>query len=242
MFYISTSGLNMSYLWQEFNIKTFQAETLVFRDGVFCDELSDYENIVYDADKNIISINKTPKLPIHIIYVGEINGDIDLNINVLSENTKVVLTTKIKNKKPAFLNIFIKNTGKNSLFDGQIIAQNYDNLKIDVNCNHLCENTGIFVKTRVLAHKNSTTILNGYANIEKNMENCDSDISFSVMADENAKIQMKPVQYIKSVPNSAKHSASLYKPNDNQIIYLRNAGLSTSEIQDVFKEAFLSNE
>ena len=232
----------MSYLWQEFNIKTFPAETLVFRNGVFCDELSDYENVIYNTDKNIISVDKTPNLPIHIIYVGEIDGDVNLNIDILSENTKVVLTTKIKNKKPAFLNIFIKNTGKNSLFDGQIISENHDNLKIDVKFNNLCENTGIFVKTRVLAHKNSNTVLNGYANIEKNMENCDSDISFSVMADENTKTQMKPVQYIKSVPNTAKHSASLYKPNNNQIIYLLNAGLSTSEIQNVFREAFLSNE
>ena len=39
----------MSYLWQEFNIKTFPAETLVFRDGVFYEDLSDYENIEFDS-------------------------------------------------------------------------------------------------------------------------------------------------------------------------------------------------
>ena len=35
----------MSYLWQEFNIKTFPAETLVFRNGLFCEELSDYNDL-----------------------------------------------------------------------------------------------------------------------------------------------------------------------------------------------------
>ena len=232
----------MSYLWQEFNIKTFPAETLAFRDGVFYDELSDYENCYFDSEKNIIFINKTPKLPVHIIYIGEIAGNFDINVDLSAQNTAVFLTAKIINKKPAFLNIFIKNTGKNSVLNGQIIAQNYNSLKIDANAHHLCENTGIFLKNRVLAHKNSDTELNGYAIIDKDLPNCDSDVSFLVMADKTAKIKMKPTQYIKSVPNSAKHSASLYSPTENQINYLRGAGLSGAEVKDVLQEAFLSQE
>ena len=230
----------MSYLWQEFNIKTFPAETLVFRDGIFCKDLSDYESAFVDSDKKSIFITKKSKLPVHIIYIGEIVSDTDLNINIESEYSDVIMTMKINNKKPAFLNIFIKNTGKNSKFDGQIIAQNYNFLKIDVYGQHLCENTGIFVKTRVLAHENTNTVLNGYAEIEKNTPECDSDISFSVMANENTKITMKPTQYIKSVPNNASHSVSLYQPNDNQINYLRESGLSCSEIKNILEEAFLS--
>ncbi len=232
----------MSYLWQEFNIKTFPAETLVFRNGVFCDDLSDYESVEYNTKENIINILKTPKLPIHIIYIGEIAGNIDINVNILVPNTKIIMSNKIINKKPAFLNIFVKNAGENTVFKGQIISQNYDSLEVNVKGEHLCKNTGIFIKTRVLAHKNTNTVLNGYAVINKKTGFCDNNISFSVMADETAKIYMKPTQYIQSVPEKAIHSTSLYKPNDNQIIYLRNAGLSTSEIQDVFKEAFLSNE
>ena len=55
------------------------------------------------------------------------------------------------------------------------------------------------------------------------------------MADENAKIILKPTQYIQSVPKNAKHSASLYKPSTSQINYLQNAGL----IKQVLEEAFL---
>jgi len=230
----------MSYLWQEFNIKTFPAETLVFRDGLFCEDLSDYTSAEFD--KNTINILKTPKLPIHIIYIGEIAGNIDINVNILAKNTKVIMTTKIINKKPAFLNIFIKNTGNNSLFDGQIIAQNYKDLTINVSGQHLYENTGIFVKTRVLAHKNTNTILDGFAKIDKKQKFCDSDISFSVMADETAKITMKPCQFIQSVPKKAVHSASLYKPCDNQINYLRSAGLSGAEVKNILQEAFLSEQ
>ncbi len=232
----------MSYLWQEFNIKTFEAETLVFRDGVFCDDLSDYKNISFNSENNTININKTPNLPVHIIYIGEIAGDIDINIDLSAENTKVIATVKTINKLPAFLKFFIKNTGKNSVFNGQIIAQNYNSLKIDVKCEHLCENTGVFVKTRVLAHKNSETFLNGAAIIEKNVKECESDVSFSVMADESAKITMKPSQYIKSETKNAKHSAALFKPNDNQINYLRESGLSGAEVKKVLEEAFLSFE
>ena len=233
----------MSYLWQEFNIKTFPAETLVFRDGIFCQDLSDYESAEFNTDKNTISIVKTPSLPIHIIIIGEIAGNFDINIDILPENIDVFMTTKIFNKKPAFLNFFIKNTGKNSVFNGQIIAQNYNLLKIDVNAGHFCENTGIFVKTKVLAHQNSDTQLNGYANIENNAKDSESDVSFSVMAvDESAKIKMMPTQYIKSVPLCAKHSASIYKNNEFQVDYLRGAGLSLAEIKQIFQEAFLSQE
>ena len=232
----------MSYLWQEFNIKTFPAETLVFRNGVFCEDLSDYKSAEFNQNENTINILKTPKSPIHIIYIGEITGNIDLNINILAKNTKVIMTNKIINKKPAFLNIFVKNTGKNSLFNGQIIAQNYTDLKITAVGQHLCENTGIFIKTRVLAHKNTNTFLIGTAKIDKNKKYCDSDISFSVMADKSAKITMKPTQYIQSVPEKAIHSASLYKPNDNQINYLHSSGLSGTEVQNILEEAFLSEQ
>ena len=232
----------MSYLWQEFNIKTFPSETLVFKDGVFHDELSDYESCYFDSEKNIIFIKKTSKLPVHIIYIGEIAGNFDVKVNLSAQNSDVFLTVKTINKKPAFLNIFIKNTGKNSVLNGQIIVQNYDSLKITENAEHLCENTGIFLKNRILAHKNSETMLKGCANIDKNLPNCDSDVSFSVMADDSAKITMQPVQYIKSVPNSAKHSAALYKPNENQINYLHESGLSGAEVKDILQEAFLSEE
>ena len=230
----------MSYLWQEFNIKTFPSETLVFRNGDFCDDLSDYQSASFE--NNTININKTSKLPIHIIYIGEVSGDIDLNININSKDNKIIMTSKIFNKKPLNMNIFVKNTGKNSIFDGKIIVKNEKSLKININGQHLCENTGIFINTRVAAYKNSESILTGNAIIEKDIPYCDSDISFTVLADDNAKITLKPAQYIKSVPNSAKHSASLYKPNDNQINYLRNAGLSGKEIKNILENAFLEQE
>ena len=90
---------NMSYMWDEFNIKTFPAETIVYRDGVFCKDLS----TLSDTDIK----NKYNK-PVHIIYVGEISNTCKLNINILAENQPVFLSINIKNKKPAFLNIFIK--------------------------------------------------------------------------------------------------------------------------------------
>lgn len=229
----------MSYLWQEFNIKTYPAETLVFRDGIFYKDLSEYESCEYTAEKNLISVIKTPKLPIHIIYIGEISGNIDLNIDINAEKSKIKMDFKTINKKPAFLNIFIKNTGKNSVFNGQIIDKNYNNLKMSVIGQHLAENSGIFIKTRVAAYKNTITDLYGSAKIEKNAKNSKSDISFSVLADESAKIILKPTQYINSVPKNAAHSASLYKPSENQINYLCTSGLGEAEIKQVLEEAFL---
>jgi hypothetical protein len=230
----------MSYLWQEFNIKTFPAETLVFRDGVFCEDLSEYENASFDTNKNLISVDKTPKLPVHIIYIGEIAGNINLNIDINAENSNIVIDLKTINKTPAVLNILVKNSGKNSVVNGQIIDKNYSELKVNAVGQHLVENTGIFIKTRVAAYKNTLTDLFGSAKIEKNALFCDSDISFYVMADETARVILKPTQYINSVPNKASHSAALYKPTENQINYLRNSGLGINEINQIMEEAFLN--
>ena len=66
---------NMSYMWENFNIKPFPAETIVYRDGEYCPELS----TIKDG-----SINKHYDLPVHIIYVGDIDDKKDLNINVMN--------------------------------------------------------------------------------------------------------------------------------------------------------------
>ena len=89
-------------MWNEFNIKTFPAETVVYRDGVYCPELS----TLPDAP-----INKNYDLPVHVIFVGEIDRENNLNFAVGAENLKVILSVNLKIKKPAFLNIFIKKAG-----------------------------------------------------------------------------------------------------------------------------------
>ena len=90
----------MNYLWQEFNIKTFPAETIVFRDGIYQSELSTLPND--------LKITKKYDLPVHIIYVGEVAGKNDINCEISAENQQVFLSAKITIKKPAFLNVFIK--------------------------------------------------------------------------------------------------------------------------------------
>ena len=95
-------------MWNEFNIKTFPAETIVFRDGVYCPELSTLENT---------PINTRYNLPVHIIYIGEIAGNINLNIDINAEKSRVFMTCKFFNKKPVYFNIFIKNTGFNVIFE-----------------------------------------------------------------------------------------------------------------------------
>ena len=149
---------------------------------------------------------------------------------------------KTFNKKPAFLNIFIKNAGKNSFFDGNIINKNKNIFKSRQIAQHCQENTGIFIKNKIAGYKNSKTELSAEARIEKNCKDCDSNISFSVMADKNAMVEMKPMQYINSVPKSASHSASLYKPTKNQIQYLKMSGLSDKEIDNILENAFLEQE
>ena len=222
----------MSYMWNNFNIKPFPAETIVYRDGEYCADLSTLPNG---------PINKNYDLPVHIIYVGEIAGKCRLNIDVNVENQKVCLSVNIKNKKPAFFNIFIKNTGKNSEILGHILLDNYDNLTYDCVAHHLSANTGIFLQNKLIANKNSISKLSGVAIINKNCPECDSDINFAAIAARDAKIEFLPAQRISSIPTNAGHSASIYLPKPVQIEYLRVAGLGTLEIDNVMREAFMND-
>ena len=220
----------MSYMWNEFNIKTFPAETIVFRDGVYCPELSTLE---------YAPINKSYDLPVHIIYVGEIAGKNVLNINLGAINQKVIVSINIKNNLPAFFNIFIKNAGENSEIDCSVVMDNCSELNYNCDAQHLYKNTGIFLKNKVIGRKNSKSLLSGTAIIEKDCPNCKSDVSFSAMLEKNAKIEFMPAQKIKSEPIAAEHSANIYTPTDAQVLYLRQSGLGIIEIDKVVKEAFM---
>jgi Fe-S cluster assembly scaffold protein SufB len=222
----------MSYIWNEFNIKTFPAETIVYRDGVYCPELSTLENK---------PINKKYDLPVHIIYIGEIAGNCRLDVELNTENQAVFLTVKIKNKTPAFFNIFIKNTGKNSDIKANIFLENMSELNYNCTAEHLAENTGIFVKNKVYGYKNSKSVLSGTAIINKKCDKSKSDLSFSAMLEDKAKIEFMPAQKISAMPTVADHSASIYSPTNEQVLYLRQAGLGIIEIKDVIKESFLND-
>lgn len=224
----------MSYIWQDFNIKTFEAETVVFRDGVFCPELSTLESP---------EISSNYDLPIHFIYIGEISGENCLNI-VINENVKnqvLYLSAKVKVKKNATINININNNGFGSDLRGFFIIENHGDLKFNLDANHLCKNTGIFIKTKILSYKNTSATLSGVAHIYKYCDNCKSDINFSAMIDKNAKIIFSPVQRISAIPESASHSASIAQYNQPQIEYLYSAGLTSVEVKDILREAFMSD-
>ncbi len=218
-------------MWNEFNIKTFPAETIVYRDGQFVAELSTLKNE---------PINKKYDLPVHVIYVGEIAGDNRLDIAVGVNDQQVKVSVIVKNKKPAFLNIFIKNAGENSEISGTVLIQNDSELKYNCDARHLYKNTAILIKNKILAGKNSNSVLSGMATIDKDCPNCKSDIGFVAMVDAGAKLDFQPAQRIKSVPMAADHSAAIYKPTDAQVFYLRGAGLSGVEVDTALKEAFLS--
>ncbi len=222
----------MSYLWNKFNIKTFPAETIVYCDGEYNPELS----TIRPCD-----ISKNYDLPIHIIYIGKIAGEKTLDIDITAKNQKLFLSVDIENKLPAFLNIFIKNTGENSEIRSHILLTNYSDLVFKCNAEHLAENTGVLVQTKIIGMENSNSQLSGLAIIDKNANNSISDIKFSGLLDKTARVKFVPKQKIQSVPISAEHSAYIFHGTSGQIDYLRSAGLSGNEVDSVLKEAFIKD-
>ncbi len=224
----------MSYIWQDFNIKTMPAETIVFRDGVFCPELSTLDSP---------EISKNYDLPVHIIYVGKLSdkNNLDINIPENVKNQTVFLSVRVTVDYGAEFLITIKNSGVESELRGFVTIQNRGNVKFNVDAHHLAVNTGIFVKTRLVAYKNSTSEINGTAHIYKYCENARSDIQMSAIAEKSAKIIFRPAQKISSIPESAAHGANIAHYTAPQIEYLHQSGLNDTDIDKVLKEAFLND-
>ena len=221
----------MSYMWNKFNIKTFPSETLVYVDGVFQSDISTLPDATDFSDKY--------DLPIHIIYVGKIERENTLNINIFAENQPVFLTVDIENNFPAFLNIFIKNAGKNSELRGHIMMKNYSDLAAKIVAEHTAPNTGVLLQTKIIGNKNTNSKISGIAIIDKDCPNTKSDIRLSGYAtDQSAKIRFTPTQYIKSVPDFAEHSAYMMHMTPAQENYLHAAGLSEPEVKEAAIEAF----
>lgn len=221
----------MSYMWNKFNIKTFPSETIVYVDGVFQADISTLDETE--------DFSKKYDLPIHIIYIGKIERENTLNINITAENQPIFLTVDLENNFPGFLNIFIKNAGKNSELRGHIMVKNHSDFAGKIIAEHTAPDTGILIQTKVIGYKNSYSRLSATAIINKNCPNTKSDIRLAGhTTDQSAKIRFIPSQRIKSVPNFAEHSAYIMHATEKQENYLRAAGLSGAEVKDAITEAF----
>ena len=218
-------------MWNKFNIKTFPSETLVYVDGVFRSDLSTL------SETEIFS--KKYDLPVHIICVGKIEREITLNINITAENQSFFLTVDLENNFPGFLNIFIKNAGKNSELRGHIMVKNYSDFAEKIIAEHTAPDTGILIQTKIIGYKNSYSRMSAVAIINKNCPNTKSDIRLAGhTTDNSAKIKFNPAQRIKSVPDFAEHSAYMMHATGTQENYLRTAGLSGAEVKEAITEAF----
>ncbi|MBR2341962.1 MAG: SufD family Fe-S cluster assembly protein [Alphaproteobacteria bacterium] len=222
----------MSYMWDEFNIKTFPAETIVYRDGLFCPDLSTLKNDI---------ITTRYDLPIHVIYVGKIDGNCALDVNIGVDNQNVFISVDVDVEKSATLNIDVKNAGFNSQVRGNVMIKNSGNLELNINARHLLKNTGILIHTKLYAGENSFSKISGVAIIDRDCPDCESDIGFSAMAEQGAKIQFMPAQRISAEPARADHSAGIFRPADAQIQYLNQAGLDNAAVKNIMKEAFLNS-
>ncbi|MDR1071427.1 MAG: SufD family Fe-S cluster assembly protein [Rickettsiales bacterium] len=216
----------MSYLFDHFkNIRTFPANTRVYRDGVFAPELS--------------SENEGPGLPLHIIHIGKITGDHNWVID-MGGPRDVFLTARIETEGAANISVEIDANLENMGFDGRMIVKNAGNLTLDVVGNNNKSGTRIRVETKLFADAGSESELRGLANIPADVSGAESDIGFSALCDPRAKsLAMSPAQRISSAPASAGHSASIYRPPAAQARYLETAGLTELESADLLNKVFL---
>ena len=203
----------MAYLFDDFkNIKTFPAQARVYRDGVFVPELSE------DSGDS--------SLPLHIIHIGKITGTHNWFVDA-NENRNVFLTARIETSSETKINIEINANLEGIGIEAKIFIVNSGKLNIEVTGNNNRSRTKINAQTKLMALNDSENVLVGLANIPSDTKDCESDIGFSALCEPNVKtLKISPVQRISSIPITAKHNASLYKPSVAQVKYLETAGLT----------------
>ena len=196
------------------NIRTFPAKTMVYIDGVFAPELSEDR-----AD-----------LPLHIIHIGKITGDVNWFID-MNEQQDVFLTTRIETEHDTKIRIEINTNLPNLLFDGKIFVKNTGNLMLDIKANNNSSETKVICKTKLFATKNSENILTGISDIPSDVLDAETNISFSALCEPNVKLlKISPQQRISSIPKSATHDASIFRPAQAHIQYLETAGIENPEL------------
>jgi hypothetical protein len=216
----------MAYLFDDFkNIKTFPAATRVYRDGFFMPDLSDG---AAGAD-----------LPLHIIHVGRISGAQNWIVD-MREKRKVFLTARIETGGAANIRIEINPALPDLEFEGRVFIKNAGNLVLNIIGNNLENGTKIKCRTKLFAMAGGANDLSGLANIPAGVMDAETDIGFSALCDRGVKmLKISPAQRISSIPESAGHSASIYRPAPPQIRYLETAGLSGQEAAELLNRVFL---
>jgi Fe-S cluster assembly scaffold protein SufB len=216
----------MTYLFDDFkNIRTFPANTQVYRDGVLVPEFCD-NSLGEDA-------------PLHIIHIGHISGAQNWFID-MNDVKNVYLTARITIDDNAKIRIEINANHENQEFDGKLFIKNSGDLDLNIVANNNKSYTQIHCETKLFAMANSKNNMAGTANIPSDVIDADSDIGFSALCANNvAYLKMAPSQRISSVPKSATHSASIYHPTPAQVKYLEMAGLSDDQATDLLNKAFM---
>lgn len=216
----------MTYAFDDFkNIRTFPANTRVYRDGVFAPEIS--------------SPDEGADLPLHIIHIGNITGMANWFIDI-NDPVNVFLTARIETSGATKLRIEINPNLENIGFDGKLIIRNTGGLDLEIIANNNRNDTKIRAETKLFAAAGSENHLVGLSNIPSDITGAETDISFRSLCDRHVKlIEMSPAQRIASVPKSAEHSASIYRPAPSQIKYLETAGLSDADAADLLGHAFM---
>lgn len=212
------------------NIRSFPANTLVYKDGEFVPELST------DVKE------KRPDLPFHIIYTGKITGEHNWTIPESPdkpEPNQIFITARLETYGTTKITLHIESSCTGQRFDGKIIIKNAGNLGLKVVGDNLHNDTEIKCQTKMFAGKDSESRLIGIANIPNGLMGASTDIGFSVLCDRPSFLEISPTQRISSVPKFAGHSASIYHPTCSQIRYLETAGMTDAESTALLNAAFM---
>ena len=220
---------NMAYLFDDFkNIRTMAAKTQVFRDGVLVPELCDPPS------------PDDTTLPLHIIHIGVLSGEHNWFIDMNEEGRDVFLTARVEALGDTKIRIEVNTNWPGGVFDGKLIIKNTGSLDLSIDGNNNKSDTDIKCVTKLVGAAGSENRLVGTAMIPADVTGAKTDIGFVAILDRDAKsIKIAPVQKIASIPKSAEHSASIYRPAAAQIRYLETAGLDAPAAADLLNRVFL---
>lgn len=198
------------------------------------------DKLIIDKNQDIF-INDVDKLDIEILE------NIDIKLNIFSNNCSGNINIKINNNSNCVINLF----GRDVSYNINVSLDKMSNLKLNYS-SIAYKSTNNFIKVFHLGDKSKSEVFNHIVNCSDNMASLNIDLSVPkdingcVCLQDNKIINLEdgmgkilPNLLIDSFDTFAEHSAYISKFNKDDLFYLMSRGLDINSANLLLVKAFL---
>ncbi|MFH1407576.1 MAG: SufD family Fe-S cluster assembly protein [Patescibacteria group bacterium] len=155
--------------------------------------------------------------------------------------TKYKFTNPKKGEKK--LNLELKESEEAVSVVETIVLKKNEMLNVDATVVHKAKNSLAKVLVKAVLYDNAELTFRGNVKVEKNVTNCDSNLSLKVLlVGRGCKVIASPALEIENNDVKCSHSVSISKPSEKETFYLMSRGLSKVFATNLIAQGFVRVE